>query len=152
MIRKIQSAPIWMAAMTALICACALGGCRRGGANPQAEAQEGEAIARTEFTGRIENFFEYAPLKAGKPSQFRIHLTDLSDGSPVEKAEVKLTIHEKGGVKGGAVGQTTAKVGKVTGIYVAEVSVPKAGDYDIEFYVKNAKLDEHMPLTDFKVE
>jgi hypothetical protein len=45
-----------------------------------------------------------------------------------------------------------AKVGKVTGIYVAEVSIPAAGDYDIEFRVKNEKLDERMSLTDFKVE
>ena len=148
MIRKIQPTPIWTAAMTLLICACALCGCSSG-AKSQAEAGEEEAIARTEFTGRIENFFEYEPFKAGKPSQFRIHLTDLTDGSPVEKAEVKLTIHTKGG---GAVGQTTAKVGKVTGIYVAEVNIPKAGDYDIEFHVKNEKLDERMPLTDFKVE
>lgn len=148
MIRKIQPAPIWMAAITLLICACALGGCSRD-AKPQAEAEEEEALARTEFTGRIENFFEYEPLKVGKPSQFLIHLTDLTDGSPVEKAEVKLTIHAKGG---GAIGQTTAKVGKVTGIYVAEVNIPKAGDYDIEFHVKSSKLDERMPLTDFKVE
>jgi 5-hydroxyisourate hydrolase-like protein (transthyretin family) len=149
MIRKIQSAPIWKAAMTLLICACALCGCSSG-AKSQAGAVEEEAIARTEFTGRIENFFEYAPLKAGKSSQFRIHLTDMSDGSPVEKAEVKLTVRAKGG--GASAGETTAKVGKVTGIYVAEVSVPKAGDYDIEFHVKNSKLDERMPLTDFKVE
>jgi len=148
MIRKIQSTPISMLAMALLICVCALGGCSRG-AKPQAEAEEEKAIARTEFTGRIENFFEYEPLKAGKPSQFLIHLTDLTDGSPVEKAEVKLTISALGG---GAVGQTTAKVGKVTGIYVAEVNIPKTGDYDIEFHVKSSKLDERMPLTDFKVE
>ncbi len=149
MIRKIQPTPIWTAAMTLLICACALCGCSSG-AKSQAEAGEEEAIARTEFTGRIENFFEYEPLKAGKPSQFRIHLTDLSDGSPVEKAEVKLTIRAKGG--GASAGETAAKVGKVTGIYVAEVSVPKAGDYDIEFHVKSSKLDERMPLSDFKVQ
>jgi hypothetical protein len=138
-----------MAVMTLLICACALGGCSRGGAKPQAEAEEEEDLARTEFTERIENFFEYEPLKAGKPSQFLIHLTDLSDGSPVEKAEVKLTIRAKGGA---AVGQTTANVGKVTGIYVAEVNITQKGDYDIVFHVKNSKHDERMPLTGFKVE
>jgi len=138
-----------MAVITLLICAWMLSGCLRN-AKPQTQAEEEEAIARTEFTGRIENFFEYAPLKAGKTSQFRIHLTDLSDGSPVEKAEVKLLISAKGG--DASAGQTTAKVGKVTGIYVAEVKIPKAGDYDIEFQVRNAKLDERMPLTDFKVE
>jgi hypothetical protein len=135
--------------MTLLICACALGGCPRGGAKPQAEAEEEEAIARTEFTERIENFFEYEPLKTGSPSQFLIHLTDLSDGSPVEKAEVKLMVRAKGGA---AVVQTTAKVGKVIGIYVAEVSITQKGDYDIEFHVKSSKHDERMPLTGFKVE
>ena len=150
MIRKIQSGPIWKAAMTVLICACALGGCSRSRANPQAEAEEEEAVARTEFTGRIENFFEYEPFKAGKPSQFRIHLTDLSDGSPVEQAEVTLSVRAGNG--GAEVSRTKAKIGKVTGIYVAEVSIAQKGEYGIEFHVKNAKIDERMPLGDFKVE
>jgi hypothetical protein len=116
---------------------------------PTASHDEPEAIARTEFTERIENFFEYETLRAGMPSQVRIHLTDLSDGSPVEKAEVSLTIRRSGGTEAS---QTTAKVGKVTGIYVAELNIPQPGDYDIEFHIKNAKLDERLPLTGFKVE
>jgi len=127
------------------------GGCSRTSpeAVPATQA-EPVAIARTEFTDRLENFFEYEPLHSGKPSQFRIHLTDLSDGSPVEQAQVSLTVRHGGG--GDAVAQTVAKVGKVTGIYVAELSIPKPGAYDIEFHIKNAKLDEHLPLSDFKVE
>ena len=144
--RMIQSKAIRVTAL--LICACALGGCG-GGTKPQPEAEEEEALSRTEFTSRIENFFEYEPLKAGKPSQFLIHLTDLSDGAPVEKAEVTLTVRASGGAE---VGQAKAKVGKVTGIYVAEVTIAKPGEYDIEFQVKNAELDERMPLSDFKVE
>lgn len=132
-----------------LVCACALSGCARSG-KPQAEAEEEEALSRTEFTGRIENFFEYKPLKAGETGQFLIHLTDLSDGSPVEGAEVTLIIRSKSGAT--EVARTKAKIGKVTGIYVAEVSIAQKGDYGIEFHVKNAKLDERMPLTDFKVE
>lgn len=112
-------------------------------------AEEEEALSRTEFTERIENFFEYDPLKAGKQSQFLIHLTDLTDGTPVEKADVTLSVRSKGGAE---VAQTKARVGKVTGIYVAEVTVPNRGDYDIEFHVKNPKLDERLSLTDFKVE
>ncbi len=113
-------------------------------------ADDEEALSRTEFTERIENFFEYDPLKAGKKSQFLIHLTDLSDGSPVEQAEVTLTMRSQG--SGAEVAQTKARVGKVTGIYVAEVVIPNAGNYAVEFHVKNEKLDERMPLTDFKVE
>lgn len=120
------------------------------GSRQQAEAEpEEEALSRTEFTDRVENFFEYEPLKAGKPSQFLIHLTDLSDGTPVEKAEVVMITRTKGGTE---VMQTKARVGKVTGIYVADVAIPGSGTYDIEFHIKNAKLDEKLPLTDFKVE
>lgn len=120
------------------------------GSSPKQEAEhEEEAMARTEFTDRIENFFEYDPLKAGQTSQFLIHLTDLTDGTPVEKAEVTLITRAKGGAE---VMQTKARVGKVTGIYVADVAIPHKGDYDIEFHVKNAKIDERMSLLDFKVE
>lgn len=120
------------------------------GSSPKPEAEhEEEAIARTEFTDRVENFFEYEPLKAGEPSQFLIHITDLADGTPVEKAEVTLITRLKGGAE---VMQTKARVGKVAGIYVADVAISSKGDYDIEFHVKNTKLDERMPLSDFKVE
>ena len=61
------------------------------------EAAEEEALSRTEFTDRIENFFEYSPLKVGVQSQFLIHLTDLSDGTPVEKADVTLKIRKQPG-------------------------------------------------------
>ena len=119
-------------------------------AAPSDHGEEPEAIARTEFTDRLENFFEYEPLSAGKPSQFRIHLTDLMDGSPLEQAEVSLIVRRKG--ESNSVTQTTAKVGKVTGIYVAELSVPQPGEYDIEFHIRNARVDERQPLSDFKVE
>lgn len=115
--------------------------------DPKAEPQ---AISRTEFTDRLENYFEYEPLHAGQPSQVRIHLTDLSDGSPVEKADVSLLVRTKGG--NGTVVETTARVGKVTGIYVADLNIPRSGQYDIEFRIKNQKLDERLPLSDFKVE
>jgi hypothetical protein len=138
-------------AVAALILSCAVGACRPE--NPAATAKKEEAnetIARTEFTGRIENFFEYEPLRPGKPSRFLIHLTDLNDGAPVAQADVVLTIRRAG--LGQPVGETTAKVGRVTGIYVAEVVTPAPGDYNIEFRVRNARLDERMPLTGFRSE
>ena len=121
--------------------------CGRG--QPTSSKQAAETRARTEFTERIENFFEYEPLKAGKASAFLIHLTDLSDGAPVEKADVTLIVRRE---REGRGVETKAKVGRVTGIYVAEVTVPAPGRYTIEFHVKNAKLDERMVLADFATE
>lgn len=120
-----------------------------GAPQQSGNAHEAETLARTEFTSRIENFFEYKPLAAGKPSQFLIHLTDLSDGSPVEKAEVTLILRPKEG--SAEIAQTKARVGKVTGIYVADLTIRDPGDYDLEFHVKNAKLDERLPLRGFNV-
>ena len=131
--------------------AIVLPSCSKPAAAPAAApAPEPEALSRTEFTQRVENYFEYEPLHSGKPSQVRIHLTDLSDGSPVEKAEVTLAVRQKGSQT--TVVETTSRIGKVTGIYVAELTIPKPGDYDIEFHIKNARLDEFLPLTNFKVE
>jgi hypothetical protein len=130
----------WCApALVGFIAAC-------GGGQPPAPAPAAETIARTEFTERIENFFEHEPLKPGKPAAFLIHLTDLSDGAPVEKADVTLIVRRDGDARGV---ETKAKVGRVTGIYVAEVAVPAPGRYTIEFRVKNAKLDERMVLEGF---
>lgn len=127
-------------AVVALVAACS------GGPPTTASKEEPETQARTEFTERIENFFEFAPLVPGKPSAFLIHLTDLSDGSPVEKADVTLTVRREGDPRGV---ETKAKVGRVTGIYVAEVTVLARGRYTIEFHVKNPKLDERMVLEGF---
>ncbi len=124
-------------------------GCTNRVAVP-AEPPEEEPLARTEFSDRIENFFEYTPLKAGQAAQFRIHLTDLLDGTPVEKANVVLTARAPD--SGETVVRSTAQIGKVDGIYVAEMTLPRPGKYDIEFHVKNSKLDERLPLSDFKVQ
>jgi len=141
---------LWkVAALLLVVTLSALTGCTEPPSTTPSSA-EPEAIARTEFTDRIENFFEYEPLKAANASQFRIHLTDLSDGSPVERADVSLTVRKAGAAE--TVVQTTAKVGKVTGIYVAELRIPQTGLYDVEFRIKNAKLDERLPLSGFKVE
>ena len=67
-----------------------------------------------------------------------------------EMSEMSLAVRAKG--SGDPVVQATSRVGKVTGIYVAELTVPRSGEYDIEFRIKNDKLDERMPLAGFKVE
>jgi 5-hydroxyisourate hydrolase-like protein (transthyretin family) len=140
----------WVAAL-ALLSAVLLAACsKQEPAAPAPAAVEAAVNSRTEFTNRIENYFEYEPMRVGKPSQIRIHLTDLSDGSPVEQAQVTLAMRPKGSAE--PVLQTTSRIGKVAGIYVAELTPPKPGDYDIDFHIKNEKLDERLPLSNFKVE
>lgn len=124
-------------------------GCSAPQPEPVDTEEHGEAIARTEFTDRIENFFEYDPLVAGQPSQFLIHLTDLETGAPVAAAEVGLRVTRAG--SSAELVSTEALVGRVTGIYVAELAVPEPGPVDIRFDVRAGNIDETMPLTGFEV-
>ena len=139
-----KSQTLFVSLLLLILCGCA--------AEEPAEPAEPEVemLSRTEFTDRIENFFEYAPFEAGKPSQFLIHVTDLMDGSPVESADVRLIARPSGSSQTAA--ETKAQVGRVTGIYVAELAIPNPGNFDIEFQIKNPKLDERMLLSDFRVE
>lgn len=136
--------------MTLLLLLALLSGasaCRQ--ATPSADAEAQASLSRTEFTDRVENFFEYEPLRAGKPSRFNIHLTDLSEGSPVGSAEVTLTVRSE---EGGEATSSQARVGRVPGIYVADVTIPKPGEYTLEFDIRGDGLDERMPLHGFRVE
>ena len=117
-------------------------------ATPGASPAEGpEPFARTEFNDRLENFFEFEPLVPGKSSQFLIHLTDLKTGKPVQKADVTLTVRSPNGAQ---IKIATAKVGKVTGIYVANLAIDSPGIYGIAFRVRNDVLDETLELKGFK--
>jgi hypothetical protein len=138
----------WGLMLPVLSTALLLSSCIRVAQGP--EAEEPEPFSRTEFTGRIENYFEYTPLKAGQPSRFLIHLTDLADGSPVEGAQIVLSVCPKGSDR--EVAETMALIGKVAGTYVAELTIRQPGLHDLEFHVKNGKLDERMFLTNFHVQ
>lgn len=120
------------------------------GQTQQAEhAEEGEqTIARTEFTSKLLDFFEFTPLKPGQPSTFLIHLTELATGEPVSEADVKLKIK---GPNGKELETVQAKVGRVHGIYVAEVKIATAGTYGIDFVVKNDKVQDTVSLKGFEV-
>lgn len=109
---------------------------------------EEEAIARTEFSDKLLNFFEFAPLKPQETSSFLIHLTELESGQPVAQADVKLVVK---GVNGNTVDTVQARVGRVTGIYVADVKIPAAGSYGIDFVVKSDQLQDTMSLQGFEV-
>jgi hypothetical protein len=119
-----------------------------GCGNEAHDARESaDFLSRTEFTELIENFFEYEPLKAGRVSRFRIHLTDLAEGMPVAGADIRLKLFS--GSK--PIAEARARPGSVTGIYLAEVTPLAAGAVDVEFHVTTEALDETMTIPGFSV-
>jgi len=106
-----------------------------------------EPLSRTEFTGVLENFFEYEPLQAGRASRFRIHLTDLAEGTPVAEADITLKLLS--GSK--TIADARARPGSVAGVYLAELTPSAPGAVDLEFQVRTEALDETMRISGLSV-
>lgn len=117
------------------------------GSEAQDARETPDTLSRTEFTDRIENFFEYEPLRSNRVSRFRVHLTDLAEGTPVGEGEVALRLLSGSQI----VAETRARPGSSAGIYLLDVTPPARGDFVIEFHIKMEALDETMRLSGFSV-
>jgi hypothetical protein len=124
--------------------------CSRASSNTLAvENAEGERLSKTVFTEKLGAYLVYSPLKAGKPSDFALHLTDLDEGTPVAKAEVTLNVRSKSNQAATAY---TAQASETIGVYTSQVAAPKAGEYYVEFQISHPKFSGRLTMTDFEVE
>ncbi len=130
-----------------LLAAGGLSACTRAVSN--APAGDAGRLSKTVFAEKLGAYLVYAPLKAGRPSEFALHLTDLTEGTPVDKAEIALTAKSKGTQSATAV---SAKAGETTGVYAAQVTLPKAGEYYVEIQIRHPKFSGRLTMTDFEVE
>ena len=108
-----------------------------------------ERLTKTLFTEKLGVFLVYAALKAGRPSEFELHLTNLAEGTPVARAEVTLQLRAKNNQAGTTI---KAQASSTTGVYTVPVTFPKPGEYDIECELKHEHLSGRLTLTDFDVE
>src|SRR5882672_8124312 len=80
----------------ALLMALCFSACSRASSNTLAVENAGcERLSKTVFTEKLGAYLVYSPLKAGRSSDFALHLTDLDEGTPVAKAEVMLNLRSK---------------------------------------------------------
>jgi hypothetical protein len=113
------------------------------------ENAEGERLSKTVFTEKLGAYLVYSPLKAGKPSDFALHLTDLDEGTPVAKAEVTLNLRFKSNQASTAF---KAQASETTGVYTSQVVLPKSGEYYVEFQISHPKFSGRLTMTEFKVD
>lgn len=133
--------------MLLLLTVGGLSACSRAASEtPPAESAK---RSKTVFTEKLGAYLVYAPLKAGRPSEFALHLTDLEKGTPVPEVEVSMLARSKSTQSGTPL---KAKASEVKGVYTAEVSLPKAGEYYIELELKHPKFTGRLTMTDFDVE
>jgi membrane fusion protein, heavy metal efflux system len=117
-----------------LVCACS-----RGPA-PVSPPDEDDppALDVTVWTDRTELFMEYPPLVAGEQARFAIHLTDLSDFSPVREGRVVVRF------EGETIERFEVEGPSTPGIFGVDVTVPAVRRYQLAVELHGAGLsDEH---------
>src|SRR5262249_265546 len=121
--------------------------CHRGKSPQNEPSRKQETVSITHWTDRTELFLEYAPLVAGKPSRFAIHLTNLSGFKPVKEGSVEVELS-----------RTDRRVAKFVsegpsrpGIFGVDVSVKEPGHYNFSVQLRSASLNDVHDLEPLKV-
>lgn len=138
-----------LSALVLLATLCFSACSRASSSTPAVENAKAEKLSKTIFTEKLGAYLVYSSLKAGKPSDFALHLTDLDEGTPVAKAEVTFNARSKGNQ---AATPFKAQASETTGVYTSQVALPRAGEYYVEFQVNHPKFSGRLTMTDFDVE
>lgn len=86
----------------------------------------------TKWTDKTELFMEYPELIVGQEATFAVHLTRLSDFSPISDSEVEFIFSSEQGIEGSL---TETEV-QVPGIYGPDVIFERAGRYDLTIIIE----------------
>jgi cobalt-zinc-cadmium efflux system membrane fusion protein len=121
-------------ALVALLAAC---GRDDNGAETQAP-EDPPAQAVTIWSERTELFMEYPPLVAGEQARFAIHLTDLSNFTPLREGRVVVRF------EGDTITRFETAAPSTPGIFGVDVTVPAARRYQIAVEVHAAKLKDEL--------
>ena len=107
----------------------------------------GDAIRITVWDEDFEVFAEHAPIVAGTPTEFVVHLTRLADGLP--RTSGPLTFHcEK--ERNAVFEQTTVSPAR-PGIYEVELTYPSAGMWDLTLVLPTPGGEKRLVLPPIRV-
>jgi RND family efflux transporter MFP subunit len=94
------------------------------------EQREGSGSV-TRWTDETELFMEYPEIIVGREATFAVHLTRLSDFSPIADSEVYFTFRSADGTE---ISARETEV-QVPGIYGPDITFPEAGRYDLSIEI-----------------
>jgi len=111
-------------------------GCRETEPTHEAAgAIEPANVAITQWTDSTEIFLEHPALVAGTDAKFLVHLTRLSDFSPVSEGRLTLSFEPEAG---GAAVRVPQQAPTRPGVYTPTVSLPAAGRWDLVLEIDTA--------------
>jgi RND family efflux transporter MFP subunit len=134
-----------------LLAALFVGACGRSntGDRPSGDAlAEPAGGAVTLWTDSTELFMEHPALIVGAPDKFAVHLTDLTDFTPLRSGKVTLRFEPRGG---GAAVVVTQDAPRAPGIYGPAPSFTEPGVYDLTINVESPQARDVIRVTDLPV-
>ena len=114
-----------------------LGGCGAEGP-PVQTAEELPTIAVTHWTENTELFMEHPPLVAGEKARFAVHLTDLSDFTPLTAGQVVIELRSPGG----SVKTFSSDAPSRPGIFGVDVLPSEPGTYSMTVQLDSPSLKD----------
>src|SRR6056297_4266901 len=108
-----------------------------GAHSHEEESQLEGAGVITQWTDKTELFMEYPELIVGQEATFAVHLTRLSDFSPISDSEVEFVFSSARGVEG----SLTEREVQIPGIYGPDVIFERAGRYDLTIIIRGMVED-----------
>lgn len=122
-------APALAAVVSLILAAC---GGSDGGAEPEPTGPAGGAI--TLWTDSTELFMEHPALIVGAPDKFAVHLTDLTDFTPIRSGSITLRFEPQ---DGGEPVIVTQDAPRAPGIYGPSPAFSRPGLYDLTITVSS---------------
>jgi cobalt-zinc-cadmium efflux system membrane fusion protein len=125
--------------LAALVLTALASACGSDATAPEtAPAEDPPAIAVTIWSDKTELFMEHPPLVAGADARFAIHLTNLSDFTPLRDGKVVVRF------EGDTIHRFEVDGPSTPGIFGVDVKVPAARRYQLAVEVHSAKLSDDL--------
>ncbi|HWP28019.1 MAG TPA: hypothetical protein VNM50_00615, partial [Chloroflexota bacterium] len=131
----------WMLAL--LVCA----GCS-GARDAEDGSGELPGGSVTIWTDSTELFMEYPALVVGRPAKLAVHLTDLTDFSPLRSGRITLRFVPQGSGEAVVVSQD---VPRLPGIFGPTVEFPQPGVYDLAIVVESPQARDSISVPGLRV-
>jgi RND family efflux transporter MFP subunit len=100
------------------------------------------------WTDSTELFMEHSALIVGAPDKFAVHLTDLTDFSPLRSGRVTMRFQPRGG---GAPVVVTQDVPRAPGIYGPAPEFTQPGTYDLTLIVDSPQARDSISIPGLQV-
>ena len=140
-----------LAVRRVLVFALAAAGCH-GHEHENGHASAEEALpgggAVTLWTEKTELFVEYPALLVDEPGKLLVHLTALSDFTPLRSGKLTLRFEPEGG---GATVEVVQETPRSPGIYGPVVTLPAAGRWNLRLRVESPQVEDVLVVPDLPV-